>query len=183
MPRKTEQQLIEEGQRAKKVVTARPPVMTGGFAFAPFLPFLAAAATPLLGSAGKWIGKKVFGEGLRPAGAVPGGAGLQRAGEKPTIVHPLPKMPPVKWMGMGVRKHRAGDYPMPTMTPLCHAKSSTTGGLPGAGWMEDTMQAIEKITKTAKGKGCKGGKASVKKGSAAAKAKMAALRAMRKKKT
>lgn len=166
MPRLTREQLrnVEDAQR--HVVTTRPAVV-GGFPWLALAPLAAAAATPLLGSLGKWAGKKIFGEGI------------QRAGERP------PQLP-MKMRGGAMAMHRAGDYPMPSLAPLPHYKSSTQGGLPGAGVGLRPIPSpipISDMKVLIKGKGkkskCSGGK--LKKGSAAAKAKMAALRAMKKK--
>lgn len=51
----------------------------GGFIpLAAAAPFLAAAGLPILGSAGRWIGKKVFGSGLVRAGATRARGGRAR---------------------------------------------------------------------------------------------------------
>ena len=104
MPRLSREQLrrAEDAQRA--VITVRPTTVAGGF-----WPILAAAAAvPIVTSASKWVGKKVFGHGI------------VRAGDK----HPIHG---------GSAKYRSGDMPMPTLKALAHYRSNTTGGLPGAG--------------------------------------------------
>lgn len=178
MPRLKREQLRSVEEQQRHVITTRPTTV-GGFPFAAMLPFLAAAATPLITSGSKWVGKKIFGQGIQRAGAG-AGAGLQRAGEKPTPIVARPIM-------FGKGAYRSGDYPMPSMAPLPHHKSSTTRGLPGAGLSWNPMTGllpnpiktvVEKLTRKGKGK-CKGkGKG---KGTAAMKAKMAALRALKKK--
>ena len=168
MPRLSREQLRNLEEQQRHVVTTRP-MTVGGFPWAAALPFLAAAATPLLSSGAKWVGKKVFGQGLMRAGG-----GLQRAGERlpsslgtPFKTTVAPKIPIIYGRGA----YRAGDYPMPTMAPLPHHKSATTGGLPGAGVTSNPLP-VRVRRRSAKG---------TKKGSTAMKAKMAALRAMKKK--
>lgn len=176
MPRLKREQLRNVEEQQRHVITTRPTTV-GGFPFAAMLPFLAAAATPLITSGSKWVGKKIFGHGIQRAGS-----GLQRAGEKPTPIV-APRIP----IMFGKGAYRAGDYPMPSMAPLPHHKSSTTGGLPGAGVSWNPMTGllpnpiktvVEKLTRKGKGK-CKS--KSKGKGTAAMKAKMAALRALKKK--
>lgn len=178
MPRLSKQEIQKRDDVQRFVINNRPKtVVQGGFAWLPLLAALGAAgATPLIGKAGSWLGEKIFGKGI------------QRPGERIQI-RPVPMpAPPIQLRGSGMSKYRSGDYPMPSMVPIPHVKSQTTGGLPGAGWnplsgfAPDLVKAIGapamKVKKAICGSGkCKGGK--VKKGSAAMKAKMAALRAMK----
>jgi hypothetical protein len=170
MPRLSRDKLRAVEEQQRHVVTVRPATLAGGIGWAAALPFIAAAATPVLGSAGKWIGRKIFGKGVKQSGA-----GVLRSGDRISIQQPrLPKM----LTGTGA-VYRAGDYPLPSMAPLPHYKSSTTGGLPGAGMLSGVLPTAVKAVSATKKKSTR--KGTVKKGSAEAKAKMAALRAMKKK--
>jgi hypothetical protein len=189
MPRLSRDKLRAVEEQQRHVVTVRPATLAGGIGWAAALPFIAAAATPVLGSAGKWIGKKIFGKGVKQSGA-----GVLRSGDRISIQQPrLPKMltgggplagplaPLARGSGRspGGAVYRAGDYPLPSMAPLPHYKSSTTGGLPGAGMLSGVLPTAVKAVSATKKKSTR--KGTVKKGSAEAKAKMAALRAMKKK--
>lgn len=87
---------IRDRYRISKSVSQNIPLsqVDGGFPFAALLPLAAAAGVPLAASLGKWAGKKIFGQGLRPAGASMG-MGLMRAGDmlapqnRPLHMNPL----------------------------------------------------------------------------------------------
>ena len=53
----------------RRVLYNRPETLEGGFLpLAALAPFAAAFGIPVAASAGKWVGKKVFGKGLRRSG-------------------------------------------------------------------------------------------------------------------
>ena len=54
----------------------------GGFLPAAALPFIAAAALPVLGKAGSYIGHKIFGNGIIRAGATRNMGGKKRAARR-----------------------------------------------------------------------------------------------------
>ena len=65
MPRLSRDQLRRAEDVQRQVITLRPAPTVGGF---PWIPLLTAAATPLLTSASKAIGKKLFGHGILRSG-------------------------------------------------------------------------------------------------------------------
>jgi len=92
----------------------RPKMLdiSGGFPWLAAAPFITAATIPVLNSAGKWVGKKIFGHGLVRAGErIPRGMGLADNIAK-AAVHPIPKGP--------IAHYRAGDIPMPKLMRLHH---------------------------------------------------------------
>lgn len=168
----TATQLRATDDAKRRIITIRPhtEMLAGGIhPLIPILaPLLAPLVTPLISKAGAWVGKKVFGKGLQQSGA-PMGRGLLRSGDRPS----QSKMPNIM-LGSGKSSVRAGDYPMPSSRPLAHYRafqSSAPAGLSG-GMIENISEPIMKATKK---------KATKKKGSTSMKAKMAALRAMKKK--
>ena len=82
----------------------------GGFAFAPLLPFLAALGIPALSSAGKWIGKKLFGEGILRAGDRRGKGILQAGARGAGILRAGDMRPSISMRGAGFR---SGDITLP----------------------------------------------------------------------
>jgi hypothetical protein len=111
MPRLSKEQLkkVESEQRRLMTVHNSMRDVSGGFPWLAAAPFLAAASIPVLSSAGKWIGKKVFGHGLLRAGEhIPKGAGLAERLQSAHI-----RKPPTS-----VKHHRAGDVPMPKLVPI-----------------------------------------------------------------
>ena len=123
MPRLSREQLRRAEDAQRQVITLRPAPTVGGF---PWIPLLTAAATPLLTSASKAIGKKLFGHGIL------------RSGERA----PFPVMTGnTRVTGSGGHHYRSGDFPMPSMMPIPHYRSNTTGGLPGAGMIKKKAPA------------------------------------------
>lgn len=137
---------IKQRYKIAKSVSQNIPLsqVDGGFPWLALAPLLAAAATPLASSAGKWVGQKIFGQGIRQAGM--SGQGILRAGDmlapqnRPIHLNPL----------MG-----------PTKMSAAYVPRVSTAAMSGSG----------KCSKKGSGKG-----------SAAMKTKMAALRALKKKK-
>lgn len=115
MPRLTREQNRQLDQIQRQVVTLKPQTISGGFfPLAALAPFAAAAGIPLLSSAGKWIGQKIFGKGVRQAGA-----GILRSGER------------IPMRGGAISAFRAGDMKMPSMMPMMNYKTGTMTGMQG----------------------------------------------------
>lgn len=168
MPRPKREDLKRQEEMQRHVITMKPTTITGGFPWLALAPLAAAAATPVLGSLGKWVGKKVFGEGVRQTGA-----GILRAGER---APPMP--PPVMMKGTGKPSIRAGDLPMPKMTPIAAHHTGTRTGLQGGfnplGLLGALTNPVGALTGMLTGQGKK-----KRKGSSSMKAKMAKVRAAR----
>jgi hypothetical protein len=142
MPRLTREQNRQLDQIQRQVVTLKPQTVTGGFIPAAAIPFIAAAATPLLSKGANWLGHKIFGNGIRQAGA-----GLLRSGEKAP-----PPLSRVSIKGGGKAAFRAGDLKMPSMMPLPSYRTGTQAGTTGGmllnspGVPETLKKAIRAVT-------------------------------------
>ena len=144
MPRFSRSQNRQVDDMQRGVITVKPQTMTGGFLpLAALAPFAAAAGIPLASSAGKWIGKKLFGQGIRQAGA-----GILRAGERPIrAMHG----------GSSGGGFRAGDYKMASMAPLPNYQTGTSAGMQG-GMLLNMPGVPETVKKAIRTIGTVGGK-------------------------
>lgn len=74
----SKQSKIDEARIALNAIRPQPYVMNGGFLpLAALAPLAMAAGLPLAGKAGSWLGHKIFGNGIKQAGA-----GILRAGDR-----------------------------------------------------------------------------------------------------
>ncbi len=185
MRRPTRQELKRREDAQRNVITIKPATIAGGFPWLALAPFAAAAATPVLGSLGKWVGKKVFGEGVlrsgdrvarQPMPSLPmKGAGQTRlsSSSKARLRAATPS-----FAGLA-QARRAGDLPQPAMVPLPHhnspTRASTVGGFNPLGALlkaaSDPMGALSNPL------GLLGTGRKKKKGSKSMKDKMAKVRA------
>jgi len=161
MPRLSEEELRRKDHIQRMVITQRPHTVVGGF-WPALIPLLAAAGIPLAESAGKWVGKHVFGQGIMQAGAHGHGAGILRSGEK-MIPNPFAKGPTsgLNLAGAGRHMHggnthhagrghfRMGDSMMPATIPISYNNGRPTQHVGGGhihGGMLDVMQRLPGVS-------------------------------------
>ena len=118
MPRLSRQQNRQMDEVQRHVITQKPMTITGegirgGFIPAAAIPFIAAAATPLISKGAQWIGHKIFGNGILQSGASrPTGLGIMRSGDRRPVLQ-----------GGKSGHFRSGDMMMPSMMPVMNYKS------------------------------------------------------------
>lgn len=136
MPRNTRAQNRQMDEVQRHVITQKPMTITGegirgGFIPAAAIPFIAAAATPLISKGAQWIGHKIFGNGILQSGASrPVGFGIMRSGDKrPPSVGPDGVAS--NSSSAAGRHFRSGDIMMPSMIPVMNYKTGAPIGMSG----------------------------------------------------
>jgi len=132
---------VKDSYKVKKAVMNNIPMsdvdMEGGFAWAALIPVLKALGLPILGAAGSWLGKKIFGPKEAKAAAIPPGyvkdpagpegSGIMRAGDKRRGKGIMRA-----GRGGGIKAHivEAGDMPIMIPQHSRNGKATRAGDLP-----------------------------------------------------
>ena len=133
----------------RHVITTRPATIQGGFfPLAALAPFAAALGIPMAASAGKWVGKKIFGEGVMITGE-------RMPARIPVPPIQLPATNLVK--GAGRSSYRSGDYKMPSMVPIPNHGTGTRTGMQG-GMLLNAPGVPDSVKKAIRTIGTIGGK-------------------------